>query len=152
MKKDRRAEINNMVEFIATNYNYGDIIGFPQLERLTGLSRDELGFAYLVLAVKRELIEYGCILTAVIGEGYRILKPNEVPKEVYKKYVRQGVNKFRLGLKIMENVDQTLLTEEEKAEFLAMNKIVDNLNRSSENHLLEAQVLLGDVKRKELSK
>ena len=152
MKQDRKQEICNIVEHIVTNYNYGDTIQYKQLERLIGMSMEEIGFMYMMTAVKKELAELGVVLTSVIGEGYRILFPNEIAREVYRKYVKAGVRKFRAGLMIMSNIDQNQLTKEEKEEFLAMEKIVANAQRSSENYLIEAQVLLGEVKKKELNK
>lgn len=152
MKQDRREEIYNIVEHIVDNYTYGDTIGYKILERLIGFSKEEVGFMYIMSAVKKELALYGCVLTSVIGEGYRMLFPNEITREVYRKYVKAGLNKFKAGLMIMANIDQTQLTDEEKDEFIAMEKIVANMHRTSENYLIEAQVLLGEVKKKELNK
>lgn len=152
MKQDRREEVFNIVSHIAENYTYGDLIPYKQLERLIGRTMDELGFTYILLEVRKELAEYGCVLTNVIGEGYRILFPNEIAREVYKKYVKSGIRKFRTGLMIMKNIDQKELTEEEKTEFLEMEKIVGNLYRTGENYLIEAQILLGEVRKKELNK
>lgn len=152
MKQDRKEEIYNIVEHIATNFNYGDTIKFKILERLIGLEKEEIGFMYIMGAVRKELAMYGIVLTSVLGEGYRILFPNEITREVYRKYVKAGLNKFKAGMMIMSNIDRGQLTEDEKAEFLAMEKIVDNMHRTSENYLIEAQVLLGEVKKKELNK
>lgn len=152
MKQDRKEEVFNIVTHIAENYNYGDTISYRQLEKIIGRTVDEIGFTYILLEVRRELAEYGCVLTNVMGEGYRILFPNEITREVYKKYVKSGIRKFKTGLMIMRNIDQRELKAEEKAEFLEMEKIVSNLHRTSENYLIEAQVLLGEVKKKELNK
>lgn len=151
MKKDRREEVERIVEYIITHYNYGDTIQHKQLERLIGAEQGELEYAYLLASVKNELITYGCVLTPVVNEGYRILYPNEIAREVYKKYAKSSLARLEKGLMIMSHIDTSTLTQEEKQQFDDIEKIVQKMRISSENSLLEAQFIIGDVKRKELN-
>lgn len=150
MRKDRREEIDNIIEYILTNFNYGDTITYRQLERIIGAEMEELKYVYTIGAVKNELIEYGCILTNVIGEGYRILFPNEVAKEVYKKCAKRSLGCLAKGLKMMEHIDRSVLNEEEKQQFEDMERLVAEMYRTSENSLLKAQLLIGETQRKRL--
>jgi hypothetical protein len=151
MRKDRREEVENIVEHILTNFNYGDTISFKSLERLLGYNAEEIQYKYLLTAVKNELMEYGCILTAVIGEGYRILFPNEVAKEVYRKCAKRSLGYLAKGLKMMENVDRNMLNDEEKRQFEDMEKLVAEMYMTNENSLLKAQFLIGETQRKRLN-
>ena len=150
MKTDRKEEINNICEYILTHYNYGDVVTYHTLEKLVGFTREEIFFGYTMAQVKKELVEYGCVLSAVLGEGYRILLPNEIAKEVYKRYAKASLKKLGAGLKIMEHIDQDLLSEEERQQFNEIQKVVAGMYRSSENSLLQAQYILGNARRKEL--
>lgn len=147
---DRKQTVNEAVEQILTTYDYGQTIQFSYLERIFGCEKEDIEFAYLTSAVKNELIEYGCILTTVLGEGYRILYPNEIAKEVYKKHIKASVNRLAKGLRIMQGIDQSYLTTEEKNQFDSMQNLLGEMYRTSENSLLQAQFLLGEAKKKEL--
>lgn len=150
MNKDRREGIERVVEHIITNYNYGDTITYKQLERVMGIDAEELEFSYNMIAIKNELILYGCVLTSVVNEGYRILNPNEIAGEVHKKYGMASLNKLKKGLLIMEHTDQGQLNEEEKEQFLGLQSILGSLVKSNEDNLLKAQYIIGETKRKEL--
>lgn len=151
-KIEREKKIDGYVEDILTKYNYGDIITLDYLERLFDVRRDDVEFGYLTVRLKNQLIEVGCILSNVLGEGYKILFPSEVPLEVYRRYAKSGVNRFKKGLYILNSVDKKMLTEEEKKQFDLFENTLASLTINSENTLLSAQAILGEVKMKELGK
>lgn len=151
-KVEREKKIDSYVEDILAKYNYGDIITLDYLERLFDVRRDEVEFGYLTIRLKNQLIEVGCILSNIVGEGYKILFPSEVPLEVFRRYAKYGVNRFKKGLYILNSVDKSMLTEEEKNQFDSFEKTLATLTMSSENTLLTAQAILGEVKMKELGK
>ena len=62
------------------------------------------------------------------------------------------MNRFKKGLYILNSVDKSMLTEEEKNQFDSFEKTLATLTMSSENTLLTAQAILGEVKMKELGK
>lgn len=150
MNKDRIKKVEGYIKDIITKFNYGDLITTEYLEHLLGIDREETEFMYLVGSLKNNLIEYGCILSSVLGQGYKILYPNEVPQEVYKKYAVQSLNRISKGLKIMSYVDRTMLTEDEKRQFENFENLLMVMYKDNENTLLNAQAILNDVKRKEL--
>ena len=152
MKKDRREEIESIVEYVLTNFKYGDMLSYDTLQRIIGYGVENIEFAYIMKRVKDELIEYGCILSTVFNEGFKILHPNEVVKEVYNKYAKLGVVRFAKGLKVMANIDQSLLNSKEKEQFLEMADMMNSLYKTSENNLLQMQFLIGEATRKELNK
>lgn len=149
-KKDRIQETDKYIENILTNFNYGDLINIRYLERLFGVNKEELEFSYKMGLLKENLIEFGCILSSVVGEGYKILFPNEVPQEVYRKYAKASLNRIGKGLKILANVDRSLLNETELRSYNEFEKMLSKIYRDNENSLLMAQALIGEVKRKEL--
>lgn len=149
-KKDRRVENEGYMEDVMTRFYYGDLIRIEYLEKLFGNDKTEIEFGYKMGVLKDSLIEYGCILTAVIGQGYRILYPNEVANEVYRKYAKASLGRIGKGLKIMANIDRNMLTKEEKEQFESFEKIMSEMYRTNENTLLSAQALISDTKRKEL--
>ena len=150
-KRDRIQETDEYTEKILMNFNYGDLINFKYLERLFGVDKEELEFGYKMKFLKENLIEFGCILTVVINEGYRILFPNEVPQEVYRKYAKTSLNRIGKGLKILANVDRGMLTEQELQNYNEFEKVLSKMYRENENTLLMTQALIGEVRRKELS-
>lgn len=149
-KKDRIQETDEYTENILINFNYGDLINIRYLERLFGVNKEELEFRYKMGLLKENLIEFGCVLSLVLGEGYKILFPNEVPKEVYRKYAKASLNRIGKGLKILANVDRSLLNETELRNYNEFEKMLLKIYRDNENSLLMAQALIGEVKRKEL--
>lgn len=149
-KKDRIQETDEYTENILTNFNYGDLINIRYLERLFGVNKEELEFRYKMGFLKENLIEFGCILSVVIGEGYKILFPNEVPQEVYRKYAKASLNRIGKGLKVLANVDRSLLNETELRNYNEFEKMLSKIYRDNENSLLMTQALIGEVKRKEL--
>lgn len=149
-KKDRIQETDEYTENILTNFNYGDLINIRYLEGLFGVNKEELEFRYKMGLLKENLIEFGCVLSLVLGEGYKILFPNEVPKEVYRKYAKASLNRIGKGLKILANVDRSLLNETELRNYNEFEKMLLKIYRDNENSLLMAQALIGEVKRKEL--
>lgn len=148
--KDRKEEIKNLVEYILTNYTYGDMITYSILEDLTQKQIQNMDFHYVFESARQKLIEYGCVMISVIGEGWRILYPKEIPTEIYKRYILGGVNKFSRGLKVMNYIDQKQLTPQEKEQFINMQSLVTEILNNNQSYLLEAQLLLGEAKRKEL--
>lgn len=150
-KRDRIQETDEYTEKILMNFNYGDLINFKYLERLFGVDKEEIEFGYKMKFLKENLIEFGCILTVVINEGYRILFPNEVPQEVYRKYAKTSLNRIGKGLKILANVDRGMLTEQELQNYNEFEKVLSKMYRENENTLLMTQALIGEVRRKELS-
>lgn len=149
-KKDRIKETDIFVENILTHFNYGDLISIKYLERMFGTDKTELEFGYKMSVLREELIEFGCILSSVLGEGYKILFPNEVPQEVYRKYAKASLNRIGKGLKVLANVDRSLLNETELRNYNEFEKMLSKIYRDNENSLLMAQALIGEVKRKEL--
>ena len=159
-KKDRIQETDEYTENILTNFNYGDLINIRYLERLFGVNKEELEFRYKMGLLKENLIEFGCVLSLVLGEGYKILFPNEVSQEVYRKYAKASLNRIGKGLKVLANVDRSLLNETnvdrsllnetELRSYNEFEKMLLKIYRDNEDSLLMAQALIGEVKRKEL--
>ena len=103
-------------------------------------------FVNCLIEIKDKVFELAKNTYEWYGENKEELK--EVSKEVYKKYIKQGVTKFAKGVRVMSNIDQTLLNAEEKEMFRNIDNLINEMYRTSENNLLKAQFLIGDVKKK----
>lgn len=149
-KKDRLLENEGYIEDLLTRYNYGDLIRIGYFERLFGVNKDESEYVRKFAVLKESLIEWGVVLKSVLGEGYRILHPREVPAEVYRSYAQSGLRRFHRGIHILSKIDRQLLTAEEEEQVKALDKALGIMLKDGENTLLTAQALIGDTKRKEL--
>lgn len=149
-KKDRLLENDGYIEDVLTKFNYGDLLTTSYFENLFGVRKEEMEFTYKFMVLKESLIDWGCILKAVLGQGYRILHPREIPAEVYNSYAKSSLKKIQKGMKILNSVDRTGLTDEEKQQFAGLDNCLAVMYKNNENTLLTAQALISDTKRKEL--
>jgi hypothetical protein len=149
-KKDRLLENDGYIEDVLTRFNYGDLLSTSYFENLFGVKKEEMEFTYKFMVLKESLIDWGCILKAVLGQGYRILHPREIPAEVYNSYAKSSLKKIQKGMRILNSVDRSELTDEEKQQFAGLDKCLAIMYTNNENTLLTAQALISDTKRKEL--
>lgn len=150
MKQEVMKIVDGHVKTVLEQYTYGDIITFETLERLFGVDREESKFLVLLQSLKDELIRYGYILSSIMGEGYKILFPNEVPAEVYRKYGIQALNRLNKGTYILNCIDKTDLTQNEKDAFDSLDKCLQTLKIKAETDLLSIQGILFNKKVEEL--
>ena len=150
MKKDRKIEIEELaLEFMQT-HNFGDVVRYDYFERLFGNSKDEVEYYLKMKTLKDVLTEYGCILDNVMNEGYKIVEPKNIASFVYRRYAKTSLGRLEKGLRIMNSIDRSLLTEEEKKRHNDFEKVIAVLYKDTENTLLSSQALLNATKQKEL--
>lgn len=151
MRQDRRIEMEEIaIQFMET-HNFGDVVKYDYFERMFGTDKEEVEY-YLKMKVLREVLaDFGCILDSIMNKGYKIVEPRNIAGFVYRKYARTSLNRLQKGLKIMNSIDRSLLTEEEKEKHNEFEKILTTLCKDNENTLLTSQALLNATKQKELN-
>lgn len=148
--KDNKIIVMDKSEKILNTKTYGDVLSYSYLEHLLECDKETIEFTVKMAGVKELLIDYGFVLTNVIGIGYKILAPNEITTEVMKKCVKGSMKKIEKGMRIMNHTDVSYLTDKEKIEFDNFNRILEELYRYTEDSMFEAQAVLNATKLKEL--
>lgn len=141
--------IRNLAKEIKNNFKYGEIIDIKFFENELQERQKTLQFSIAMQELKNKLIEYGYMLSYTTI-GYRVLYPNEIPEEVYKKFVLTSAGKLEKGLKILEHTDRNELSDNE-LEFLDKFKVIveDSLVYTKKN-IYQQQIMFNNIKLKEI--
>lgn len=112
--------IKDIIEFIKTKYDYGQMIFYEDITRRIGLNIEfeehmKL-FKRLMSKVKNALIDYSYILKSVNGKGYYILKPNQISSFTYRTYILKPQKSYEKAKRILERTDKTDFQKLDKEE------------------------------------
>lgn len=140
-----RLNAEAIVEYVS-RLNYGDEISLERISQLIGEEIGTCGFGYSFAIAREILIENGILLKSDYNGSVKILNPNEISEEVYSTYVRSGMNKFKKGLRILENIDTKYLSKEEKKEKEIIEEMVENLISSGHKEIDTKLMLLNQKK------
>lgn len=143
-------EINETVN-IFKKCNYGDVIEHTDISTRIGIYPNMPEYLYIISKAKLLLIEKGIYIKTLSGVGYRVLYPNEISEEVFNKYIKAGIEKYRYGINIMSNTPQKLLNQEELKEFEEVEKLIRKLYSNNINEVKDMQFRLNSNKFKSLT-
>lgn len=149
-RRDRRAATINVAKEIITTKTYGDVLSYEYLVQMLEEEVGTIGFAVSMSILKGELIKHGLVLSCLINEGYKILFPNEIAKEVLDKYVMKSVKSLEKGMAIMQYTDISTLTIAEANEFRTVSDMLDVIYKNSTDEVYKTQLLINEAKVKEL--
>ena len=140
-KSEKRQKISETVDYIVEK-NYGATLLHSDLCKLLGynMSNDEEFEKYksTMGRVKEILLQFGRVLVSVNGVGYYILKPSQVSRHCYKKFVQSASRKYDKCSFILHRVDNTELIPERLEELQNMIQLNRQLMNSAEKVLKES--------------
>jgi hypothetical protein len=142
-------QIQKIVSIIS-KMPYGTEVKYEQLEKLIHVDRHDMAFQYIMSRVRFDLIEIGVMIKTIQNVGYKILHPREVASEVLKRYGNSALEKLTIGKRILKHTDTTVLSMKELHELEICENLFDDLLEDSSQKIKDTQVMLYNIKRKEL--
>lgn len=143
-------EINEIVN-IFKKCNYGDIVEHSSISSRINIYPNMPEYLYLMSKARTLLIERGIYIKTLTNFGYRVLYPNEISEEVFNKYIKSGMDKYKYGINIMANTQKDLLNETELLEFNEVEKLIKKLYNDNSSEIKNMQFRLNSNKFKSLT-
>lgn len=151
MNKEYRTEdINKVVSYINTYYNYGDLIYKNSIESLLGIDSDTPVYFYIMSKTKEKLLELNKVLVTVTNEGYKILEPNEITDYVlYNKLPKLKYN-IKNSKNILKATPTQLLNKKELEYYQSVYDTLENITKDFNSNILKMQVKIGKINVRQL--
>lgn len=143
-------EITEVVN-IFKKCNYGETIRYDYISSRIGIEPNMSEFMYVMSKARTLLIEKGKYIKTLSNFGYRVLYPNEIPEEVFNKYIKSGMEKYQYGINVMANTSKDLLNEDELLEFKLVEELIKKLYVDNSSEIKNMQFKLNSNKFKELT-
>ena len=139
---DRKDSIDNLVKAFEEK-DYGDIMTFEEIERITGKRYGTIEHGSIMQATRKRLIDAGHMIVNVRGIGYKVCSPDGYTGEGVR-YMRHGAKKIDRGVKIIHHAPVNDMSQQAREEY---NRVKDRMitlqaamaGACVEIHMLEAR-------------
>jgi hypothetical protein len=112
MKADKYRQIVDSLYHHFLSFKKGDTVSWPEIERIMGISRDDLGGRNIVKRLIRDILKKRKITCLVgLNVGVRLLTDMEAAIEVPKMRQKRARRQIRKGIKETEHVDVSNLSD-----------------------------------------
>ena len=137
LENKKKSEV--LAEKIKT-LNYGDIITHEQIAKAIDEEYPSNKYSSTIAKAKRILASEGVYLENIIGDGYRVVEPDNVVDHSLKHYKR-GFNEMQKGFKTLANAPINNMTEEGKATYRRVYDRAVTLSASMQGAAVELKTL-----------
>lgn len=132
---------NALADYIKPR-NYGEIIRYQEIERVTDTRRKTTAYYNAIHKAKKKLLEEGKMIVAIDGGDYRIVYPGDYSLE-YAKEVRRAKNRVMQGKKILDNAPTKDMTRDELEVYNRVYDFGTRLSASMTGSSVEVKRLTG---------
>lgn len=108
LKNKKKSEV--LAEKICT-LNYGDILFHYQIAEIINESYPSNRYTSTIAKARKILLKKGIVLENIIGDGYRVLEPDNFVDQSLKHYKR-GFNEMQKGYDTLEHAPTKGMTKE----------------------------------------
>lgn len=126
--KDSAKNVRNYI----LSKKYGETVTHLSLSSMLGYNLnkeiEETKYKRAISKIRKELIEEGYVLKPVIGTGYYIMRPNEIPNYCYRTYIKRTMSILDRSDLILVNTDKNGLTGEHIEEYKDIVALNNKLN------------------------
>lgn len=133
----KKSEI--LVEMIK-GYGYGDVISHEQIAHAIGEYYPSNKYRTTIAQAKRLLLNDGICLESIIGDGYRIVEPDNVVNHSLKHYKR-GFNEMKKGYDTLANAPVKDMTETGRETYRRVYDRAVTLSASMKGAVVELKTL-----------
>lgn len=124
----------------------GRIISYSVIEQLLGISQYEPEFNYIVSRARAEIIKNSVITKAIMYEGIKVLKSNEIAEYIYEKYLVSSLRKQETAIEILKYIDESKLKKEDVENLKSLGKLLQKINNNSVEEVIKSQLQLNKAK------
>ena len=132
---------NALYEYIIP-HNYGDIIRYQEIERVTGAKRGASAYYSAIAKAKKMLEADGKMIVSIEGGDYRIIYPGDYT-DAYKGEVKRAFRRLKHGKKILDGAPTKDMTEEELQTYNRVYDFNSRLVAQFSGNVTEIKKLVG---------
>lgn len=126
--------------------NEGEIISYSVIEELLKINQYEPEFDYIISKARTELVKNSIITKAIMFEGIKILKSNEVAEYIYDKYLVSSLRKQEAAIEILKYIDESKFSKEDIENLKNLGKLIQKINNNSVEEVIKSQLRLNQAK------
>ena len=138
-------KIEKLVAYFSTRKE-GEVISYNTIEEILKLYQQSPEFIYIVSRARAKLMENSIITKAIMFEGIKILKSDEIASYIYEKYLVTSLRKQETALEILKYLDKTKFNNEELKELKELQNLILNINTYSTDEVIKSQLQLSKAK------
>lgn len=120
--------------------NYGDILSHEFIANIIQVEYPSSGYRTTITKAKKILAESGYFLEAIIGDGYRIVEPDNVVNHSLKHYKR-GFNELNKGYDTLRNAPAKHMSREGLEVYRRVSDRAITLNAAMKGAAVELKTL-----------
>lgn len=143
MKADKYRQTVDRLYNHFLSFNKGDTVHWPEIERIMGMVRDDLGGRRIVKRLIRDILQRRHI-TCLVGTnvGVRLLTDMEAAVEVPKMRQKRAKRQIRRGLKETEHVELANLTDRAAQSLAHSRRVMREEQKKLVNSIREVTALM----------
>lgn len=138
-------KIEKLVSYFSTRKE-GEVISYNTIEEILKLYQQSPEFIYIVSRARAKLMENSIITKAIMFEGIKILKSDEIASYIYEKYLVTSLRKQEIALEMLKYLDKTKFNSNELKELKELQNLILNINTYSTDEVIKSQLQLSKAK------
>ena len=131
---------NALYEYI-TPHEYGTIIRYQEIERVTGTKRNTPAYYNTIAKAKKLLEANGKMIVSIEGGDYRIIYPGDYTT-AYVKEVKKARNRIKHGQEILDGAPVKDMNTQEVEAYNRVHDFSARLNASFSGSVVEVKKLV----------